>query len=387
MKCRNEITSKQIAMMTLTEIESIGLSSRYDLANGHASHELAPSQRAIIDRFPRLWEHAAQQKSHEVALAYKYAFQQLANTPSLINYDFYKICPTASNSIDLVGAWLSDNHIHTALIEPTFDNLYLILKRRGVELTPLTEEGLHEGAWIDVFKQVDAVFLVNPNNPTGKVITQKLFSEIINWCAENNKILILDNSFRFFTSQTFDVYQILLDAKVTFLSIEDTGKVWPTQEIKASLLVCSKNIYSAIHAIYDEIFLCHSNFALSILTEFLKDAHQRGLAESVWKEVAKRRELFRASLDEEILSIHEGSMNSTLSVEWVKIERYFEHDLDISMHFSARNLIFLPGRPFYWNRKSLFFKPNSIRFALLKPKHEFFTAVNFLKNELKRLKS
>ena len=198
-------------------------------------------------------------------------------------------------------------------------------------------------------------------------------------------MIILDHSFRFFIPQDFDIYQILLDSGVTFLTIEDTGKVWPTQEIKASLLFCSANIFYDIDIIYDEIFLCHSNFSLAILAEFLGDAQQRGLYEAVWKQVAARRQQFRDALDGDILSIHQGSRASMLSVEWVKLGNLFVNDIELASHFSAHNLILLPGRQFYWGHKGADAVTNSVRFALLKPKNEFLGAVEFLGQELRRL--
>jgi aspartate/methionine/tyrosine aminotransferase len=367
----------------LTEIEALGLASQHDMANGHASHELAPTQKRIIDRLPELWRQGAHQKSRDAELRFKDAFRKLAESPSLTKYEHFKICPTASSSIDTVASWLAENKIKTALIEPTFDNLYLILKRRGVDLTPLPEESLHSGDFKVQFAHVDALFLVNPNNPTGRVLSRSQFTEIVSWCAEYGKILILDNTFRFFAPQTFDAYQILFDSQVTFLSIEDTGKVWPTQEIKASLIFCSSNVIKDISIIYDEIFLCHSNFALGILSEFLLDAHQRGLDEAVWKEVAWRRQLFRNAVEGTVLNVHADSVASTLSVEWISIQNHFKDDLALAEHFNSQNLVLLPGRQFYWSKRGEHAHTNSVRFALLKPKHEFLNAIDVLRSELK----
>lgn len=387
--------SKLYDEQPLTEIEALGLASRHDLANGHASQELASSQQRIIDSLPELWMKASKTKASEAGLMFKNAFCLLAKTPSLSQYENFKICPTASNSIDTVVAWLSEQQMHTALIEPTFDNLYLILKRRGVQLTSVSESALHEhsgdattsnaGNFRDLLADIDAVFLVNPNNPTGKVLTQQQFTSIVEWCAVNQKVLILDNTFRFFVPQTYDMYQILLDSGVTFLSIEDTGKVWPTQEIKASLLVTSANIFKEVDIIYDEIFLCHSNFALAILTEFLLDAHARGLEEAVWKAVAKRRAKFRSQIEGTILEVHPDAVSSTISVEWVTIKDGFATDLDLVAHFKQHNLVFLPGRQFYWNSNGATGTVLCARFALLKPEEEFSSALSVLANELKEL--
>lgn len=371
--------------VTLTEIEALGLASQHDMANGHASQELAPTQRRIIERLPEIWLQAAGQKSRNAELIFKDAFIKLAQTPSLTSYDNFKICPTASSSIDTVATWLAERHLKTALLEPTFDNLYLILKRRGVEVTALPEEVLHSAEFRNQLDDVDAVFLVNPNNPTGRVLTGAQLTEIVEWCADSGKTLIIDNTFRFFAAQSFDLYQILLDSKVTFFSIEDTGKVWPTQEIKASLLFCSANVIEEIGIIYDEIFLCHSNFALGVLSEFLLDAHDRGLEEAVWKEVSLRRDAFRAGLDGTILEINPQSISSTISVEWVAIRSHFASDLALAEHFKSLNLVLLPGRQFYWSQKGHGAHTTMARFALLKPHHEFLVSVAVINQELRRL--
>ncbi|MBI5631485.1 MAG: aminotransferase class I/II-fold pyridoxal phosphate-dependent enzyme [Elusimicrobia bacterium] len=370
---------------TLTEIEALGLESRHDLANGHASQELPEFQQAIVKRLPELWESGAKIRSGEAERRFKEAFRRLSSCPSLAGYGHFKIAPTASCSIDLAAVWLAEKKLKTALLEPTFDNLCLILKRRGVALEALPEPELHGGAWDKALdrSRAGAVFIVNPNNPTGKVLSREQFQGLVEWCARNKKVLVLDNTFRFFMPQDTDHYQILLDSGVSFISIEDTGKVWPTQEIKASLLFCSPDIIREMEVIYDEIFLCPSNFALAVLGEFLKDALERGLAEAVWKEVAERRIQFRQALDGEVLSVHPEALKSRLSVEWVRIGPPFKSDWHLAQHFKAKNLVLLPGRPFYWSRPGAV--THCARFALLKPKADFLEAVAFLSQELWRL--
>lgn len=383
------VQQQNLTAPSLTEIEALGLQSRHDLANGHASQDLAPSQQAIIGRLTELWQAGTKMKSREAELMFKDVFWGLAESPSLAGYGHFKVCPTASNSIDTAATWLAEKKLKTALIEPTFDNLYLILKRRGVMLEALPETQLHSETMEEALNQMDAdaIFLVNPNNPTGRKLSRNQFEALALWCAQNKKILVLDNTFRFFVPQEFDQYQILIESGVSFISLEDTGKVWPTQEIKASLLFCSPDIIQEIDIIYDEIFLCASNFALGILTEFLLDAHKRGLAEAVWKEVAARRLKFRNALDNNILAIHPSALKSTISVEWVQIRSHFVNDTELAEHFKVHNLVLLPGRQFYWSRKGRQAVSEYARFALLKPKNDFLEAVDLLGQELRRLSS
>ena len=72
-------------------------------------------------------------------------------------------------------------------------------------------------------------------------------------------------------------------------------------------------------------------------------------------------------------------------VEWVEIRNHFENDLALAEHFKAHNLVMLPGRQFYWSKTGSFAQSGSARFALLKPKSEFLSALDVVKRELRRL--
>lgn len=259
------------------------------MADGHAYHDLALSQTAIIEKLPTLWASAKSKKHRDAEEEFKNAFMTLAQSPSLMHYPHFRVCPTASNSIDTVATWLKEKNLSALLIEPTFDNLALILKRRGVAIDSILEDEIPLIAKNKLNKEFDALFLVNPNNPTGRQMSKSEFVEIVGWCKHHGKALLLDNTFRFFVSQDYDMYEILNDSKVTYISIEDTGKVWPTQDLKVSLLFFSYDIAAEMNVIYEEIYLCISNFQLEILGHFLADAHKRGLECAVWAEVANRR--------------------------------------------------------------------------------------------------
>jgi len=374
---------------TLTEIEIAGLESQYNFADGHAYHDLSPSQRGIVSRLNEIWITSSARKVKEAEWLYQEAFWRLAESPSLKNYPYFRICPTASNSIDMVAAWLAEKSLGVGLLEPTFDNLFLILKRRGVVVIPLDENDLYaDGIWLTMAAHhADAVFLVNPNNPTGRTLSKDQFVSIVDYCVSHQKILLLDNTFRFFMPTEYDQYQLLIDSGVTFIAIEDTGKVWPTQDMKASLLIYSSDIAREIEAIYEEIYLCVSNFTLGILTEFIADTKKQGLDNAIWREVASRRMLFRHAIEGTCLSVDPLSLNSRLSVEWVRLEGIFKTDHEIMAYFMTKNLTFLPGRNFYWSGRHEKASLQHIRFSLLKPMRQFLAAVNTLWSELNEAKA
>lgn len=375
-----------MSINTLTEFEVMGMQSEFNFADGHAYHDLSVSQQSIIQRLPSIWQSATSSSVKEAEESYLFAFKQLAKAPVLANYPHYKISPTASNSIDIVGAWLEQKGMMTYLLEPTFDNLYLILKRRGVKLLPLNEAMLHAYPVSGLVSLKNgAIFLVNPNNPTGRVLSKEKFIELINYCLKNNCVLILDNTFRFFVDCDYDQYQLLIDAGVTFIAIEDTGKVWPTQELKASLIFYSKNIAREIELIYEEIYLCASKFTLGLLSAILQDSYQHGLPNAVWREVADRRAIFRDAIKHSCLSINSAALRSNISVEWVDIDSMFVDDYAVMRYLQDSKISILPGRHFYWSSPALASHTRQLRFSLLKPKTIFLSGMQQLKQSLKLL--
>lgn len=377
-------------LATLTEIELLGLQSQCNMADGHAYHDLNENQINIIQRLPEIWNNSVNKTCQQAERDFRDAFLTLARTPSLSDYKYFRICPTASNSIDIVATWLKATDKKVALVEPTFDNLALILRRRGVSLQAVPEHVFEQDNFNDALahselEDFDALFLVNPNNPTGKNLTEEQFRRIVSWCTIHGKTIILDCTFRFFVEQSYDHFQILLDSGVTFISLEDTGKVWPTQDLKASLIFFSADIATLFNVIYEEIYLCVSNFQLELLREFLIDTHQRGLDTVVWKELKARREEFREVIRDTILSIQPGSENSTISVDWVKIQDGYGSDFDLIEFLKQKGLVVLPGRHFYWNSHGSQVQDKYLRFSLLKPRKQFVNSLAILREGLEEI--
>ncbi len=363
---------------TLTDIENLGLHSKFNFADGHAYQDLQ-SFRAILDQLPALWERASRLGVREQERRYRDAFATLAASPSLLDYPHFRICPTASNSIDVVAAWCRQHRLKVGLLEPTFDNLHLLLVRREVEVISVSEETLHadlEGTLAAA--PIDALFLVNPNNPTGQILTEEEFRKIVNHCLERGITFLLDNTFRFFVEQSYDQYQILLDSGVNFISIEDTGKVWPTLDMKASLVFYSASVKQDFEVIYDEIYLCISPFSLAVLEEFLITSDRLGLKKTIWDEVSKRRKMFRAAIAGSVLQTEAISRDSLLSVEWVRIHGVFRSDVELAQHFQRKDLILLPGRNFFWSSKD-HGQVMNVRFSLLKGEDHFSQALATLR--------
>ncbi|HWW61675.1 MAG TPA: aminotransferase class I/II-fold pyridoxal phosphate-dependent enzyme [Thermoanaerobaculia bacterium] len=372
---------------TLTAFEVVGLRGELNLADGHAYQDLAAPYEHVITDLPALWTASELTPVPEAEERFRNAFATLAGCAGMRDRTFFKICPSASNSIDVIGAVLSELKRPTTLIEPTFDNLPLLLRRRGVLVRALSEEVLRAEGSVEsgLCEPGEALFLVQPNNPTGHSLSAAELVEIAMHCRRLDAVLVLDNSFRFFNRQPFDDYTVLADTGVSFLALEDTGKVWPTHDLKASLLFCSADLQELVSAVYDETYLCNSRFTLLMLERFLNITRQVGLAESIWRTVDSHRALLRRELADTMVTVDQSSHSSQISVEWLNCRATGYHDFDIAQHLAGKGVLVLPGRLFFWESGGSPERQFNIRAALMKPTRRFEQAVAILTNTLQRL--
>ncbi|WP_146739250.1 aminotransferase class I/II-fold pyridoxal phosphate-dependent enzyme [Candidatus Bartonella washoeensis] len=281
----------------------------------------------------------------------------MSKSPTMAKHAEYLICPTASNSIDIVGAYLACSRKRTALLLPCFDNLPLLMRRRNVNLVPLLEDDLFifssdKDALSNYFieNSLDALFIVNPNNPTGMIFNENQLSNIADVCRERTVILIIDATFSFYDRKKPDYHKILDSSGVKYVIIEDSGKTFPTQDMKASLMLFHSELKSAIQQIYEEIFLCVSPFILEVISRIVEKASEIGLEEVLWKEVDVRRTNFRNILNQTNLEIAKKSVESAMPLEWIDCSATGFSDLEFVQHCKAFGLCLLPGRYFYWSR-------------------------------------
>jgi aspartate/methionine/tyrosine aminotransferase len=367
----------------LTDIETLGLQSKYGLADGHAYQDLSDSQELIISRLPQLWKKALVGKQRAIEVEFHENFYRLAGQQSMIGSKDFRICTSASQSIDMVGAYLFRNQIKVGLIHPTFDNLAQIMNRWKLAPIAIDESAFFSQNPQTAFdpNQIDALFLVNPNNPTGQFLTPQQAELLIAWCKDNRKTLIIDQTFRFFDPHPFDLSALLLESGISFILIEDTGKTFPTLDMKASILAYSNDLAEKIETVYEEIFLGVSPFALLILNEFILDAIHNGLENVVLKKVRAHRQILNESLSGTIFHPLESKLE--LPVQWVKIQNTSHTDSSVVHEISKSGLVILPGSPFFWNQPS---EGNSfVRISLLKPISIFQPACHLLRQELLKM--
>lgn len=374
---------------SLTEHEVFGLSAQYNLADGHSYISAKTHFSSVLPELPDLWGSAVETPIPQMEMAFKNIFADYFALPGLKDHKHFSICPTASNSIDIVGAWARSKKLKIGLVEPTFDNLAQLLRRREVELEAVPESVFSNLDLLERFiqnKKLDALFMVNPNNPTGFVIDAVMMRNIVELCHRLNIILILDTSFRFCHKTAIDEYALLVEKGASFIILEDTGKQWPTLDAKASLLSYSKNLAQEVRAIYEEIYLCCSNFVLRLIIAFIEATLKRGGLSYVHSIITKNAEIVRSQLAGTRVSVDSPHSYSGMTVMWLNIKRTGLSDLELTDYLATYDVAVLPGRYFYWNSHEVA-GHDRIRIALLKPDDQFKFSLSRLRQALLELES
>jgi aspartate/methionine/tyrosine aminotransferase len=276
--------------------------------------------------------------------------------------------------------------MRTGLLEPAFDNLPLMLRRRDIELHPILERDLLDLAELERkidAQQLDALFVILPNNPTGFTLNLSDFQSLCELCERKGVTLIVDKTFRLYAREVFDDYAIMQSSGVEFLVVEDTGKTWPTLDLKVSLLVYKDTIASELRMLYEEIFLCSSNFVLILLTKLIERTAQNGLAQVVHKNAAERLALVGDALVGSSLELIPNRHKTVLPLAWIDCSGSGMSDLEVVAHMKQYSLAVLPGRNFFWNspEKNTCF----IRVSLMRPTMMFHTGLKALKRAASHL--
>lgn len=371
---------------TLTDYEKISLQKVYNLSDGHARQDLSPTQSLIIQQLPQIYQESQLLLQNEVEDRMKksffsLAFQDTKTSTSLIENTL--LCHSSSAAIEIIGNFLGKRCSRVALIEPTFDSIPRILVRLGSKLVPISEVDIMESDTLyDTIDKLeaDAIFLVCPNNPTGFTLTKDQFHQMALACSATQTILVVDFAFRFYSSHMYwDQYSFASSIpELDYIFIEDTGKTWPTLDIRIGMLSCSKGIYNDIESIHNDYLLNISPLILNILYYFIEDTIHYGVKDTVLRTSEVNRIELRSRLENLPLRFRE----TTLNIEWVELRNEFNCNL-IYRALKERSVHILPGDKFFWKNKSQ--GTNYIRFALAREPKMFKEASSIIAEILNNL--
>jgi aspartate/methionine/tyrosine aminotransferase len=317
---------------------------------------------------------------------FKRALAEIFGSFELANHRFYSVCPTATNSIDIVATWLHMRRYNVGLLEPVFDNLYLVLRRRGVKIACVHESDLIN---LDALEtkirtyDLKSVFIVTPNNPTGFQLDAAELSALCDLCARVGVVLIVDKTFRMYSKQTFDTYKILNDSDLDYVVIEDTGKTWPSQDAKASLMAYSESLAEDLRMLYEEIFLCHSNFTLAFLKALIEKTRNVGVDKIIHQEVTRRMHHVERALSGTPLTLVKNNRACALPLAWIDCSATGLNDLELVQKLKEFQISLLAGRLFYWNSHDQ--HTDHIRLSVMKPDRVFYKALDMISDTVLRI--
>jgi aspartate/methionine/tyrosine aminotransferase len=194
----------------------------------------------------------------------------------------------------------------------------------------------------------DAICLVTPNNPTGMTLAEGNLRSLLQFCKEHRKLLILDNCFRTYLPRhlVYDQYRMVLDSGVDALLVEDTGKTWPTSEIKAPFFAVSRarGLFDQIYKIYTDCLLHVSPVGIKLVHEFVRLSCHDDLA-SIHEMVRVNRQTLYENLNGTFLTPCERSF---ASVAWLRINHSL-NALELKQILDEHGVFVLPGNQFFWH--------------------------------------
>jgi aspartate/methionine/tyrosine aminotransferase len=368
------MSHESLATRTLTDRQVAVLDREYNLADGHAYRPCTSAERALLDVAPARFQQVDRRRQAAIETDYFEAFFSLgAQTLDRTHFERFP-CFTASTGIEIIANYLRLNDLSVTLIEPCFDNLKDILRRHQIPLSVFPDLLLSaDGEALQEFLEqisTDVLFLVSPNNPTGSTLGKANLARIIAFCSRSSIILILDTCFRFYLpeEEVYDQYKMLAESDINCILIEDTGKTWPTLEIKAPFISVSDRLVDPIARINSDFLLHISPFAIGLLTDFVRLSidDRRGQIRAV---VAENRAALNAELASTFLVPIEQPF---MSVSWARIESAMPA-VTLSELLAEQNVHVLPGNQFFWSDESL--GDPFLRLALVRDTAMFAQAV------------
>lgn len=271
--------SERRTVLNLTELEQRAIDSPINLSDGHPRQDPTGSQAKLICRLPEFFEIAAAEPFADIERRAQAAFLG-ALGQARAPLDGGRVFSVFSSSVATMAVANVLTGHRVALIHPTFDNIHDILVRRAA-IIPMSEDACVEGDLSEVSaSNATCLFVTTPNNPTGRVLDETALRRLADGCVANGLLLCLDVSFRGFDPRTqFDHYAVLEDSGADYVVIEDTGKLWPMQELKLGFVAASESMCADIDHALSDVLLTVSPFVLTLIEMLAVDAAQGGLAE------------------------------------------------------------------------------------------------------------
>jgi aspartate/methionine/tyrosine aminotransferase len=314
-----------------------------NLTDGHARLPLTAQQRQIVARIPEMFTEASRRSfaaiEHEAHTAF---FAAIGQHAAPVGRGRILSCYSSTLATDIVARALPAG-ADIALLHPTFDNIADLFRTRGLRLHPLSEDDLLAQRWPG--PPIQAIFLTHPNNPTGLITPPEHLRSLARHAARHGQTVIIDASFRGqVRAAQYDSYAIL-DEATDWITIEDTGKLWPTHELKIGLLAYSERTTLPIQRAFSESLLAASPVVLQLITALAQDWTNGGY-ERAHALVEDNRASVKAAIEPAGLCLAEPA--SQISVARIELPASGPDSTLLYKDLLNRGVHVLPCAPFHW---------------------------------------
>lgn len=335
----------ELANLTTMEVDALtDMDGGINLTDGHARLPLTEEQAAIVARIPEMFTAASRRPFPEIEReAHATFLGAIGQHSAPVGTGRILSCYSSTLATDIVaralpaGTWV-------AVLHPTFDNIADLFRTRGLVLEPLSEEQLLAMQW--PAPPVRVVVVTHPNNPTGLVTPEGHLRSLAEHAARYGQIVIIDASFRGQVPEAqYDTYAVLDAAGVEWVVIEDTGKLWPTHELKIGMLASSANCTLPIERAFSESLLAASPVVLQLVTALARDWIDGG-----WERARVLLERNRSTVQDAVAAcgLTLADPESRISVARIGLPESGPDSSRLYQEMLMRSVHVLPCAPFHW---------------------------------------
>ena len=362
---------------SLTAIERDSYDIRWNLADAHARQKLSTVEtERIYDQLGSIFSEAEGANYHDLESQAFNAYLDSIKQQTRPRH-FFSIY-SSSVSMMIVARLIREHRRSVQLVVPTFDNIPDLLKAENIQLIPRTEDS---SIFYAEKNPPGVIFEVTPNNPTGKVIDAAELSEAAEYCAENDIWLVLDQTFKGqVVDACYDHYAILDSTGVNYIVIEDTGKLWPTLDLKVSFIVASPDLAELLAPIVDEVLLNVSPFILSLVKSYSQLSLETEY-HFVRSLIRDNRDFLRECLLKSSAPICVQYPASMVSVEMLSVGNSITQE-SASEFLASHQIQVLNARSFYWDGSS---PGNQLRVSLARDRDYFRSSCTLMVDLLTEL--
>ncbi|MFF4832706.1 aminotransferase class I/II-fold pyridoxal phosphate-dependent enzyme [Streptomyces sp. NPDC001315] len=335
----------EVVNLTTMEVDALtDVEGGLNLTDGHARLVLTSQQADIVARIPEMFVEATRRPFPEIELAAHKAFLSAIGQHSApVGSGRILSCYSSTLATDIVARALPAGAT-VAVLHPTFDNIADLFVTRGLKLVPMSEEALLAQEWPG--EPVSAIVVTLPNNPTGLITPKGHLESLAAHAARHGQTVIIDASFRGQVRDAqYDTYAVLDAAGADWITIEDTGKLWPTHELKIGLLAYSERTTLPIERAFSESLLAASPVVLQLITELAGDWVNGGY-ERAGALVERNRAVVKETIGQVGLKL--ADPDSQISVARIELPVDGPDSELLYKEMLARGVHVLPCSPFHW---------------------------------------